>query len=86
MKEEIVKAGLPPPSVIQLELSPFNQHKDVIAWGKEHGCIISCAAWSKLSSIDGPQDEWAILASIAKKYDMTKVCICMYSKYKWCVL
>ena len=70
---EILASGCPPPSIIQLELSPFNQHKDVVQWAKTHGSAISCAAWSKLSSIDGPQEGWAILSRIAKDKGVTKV-------------
>ena len=69
---EITDAGLPAPSVIQLVLSPFNQHKDVVAWANDHGSILSCNAWSKLSSVDGPQEGWAVLADIAKSKGMTK--------------
>jgi len=70
---EILASGCPPPSIIQLELSPFNQHKDVVQWAKIHGSAISCAAWSKLSSIDGPQEGWTILSRIAKDKGVTKV-------------
>lgn len=70
--QEIVDAGLPPPSVIQLELSPFNQHLDVIQWAKQYGCVISCAAWSKLSSVSGPQEGWTTVAAIAKEKNVTK--------------
>lgn len=69
---EIIEAGLPAPAINQLELSPFNQHKDVIQWATDHDMEISCAAWSKLSSVNGPQDGWAILADIAKKKEATK--------------
>ena len=48
--DEIIEAGLPAPAINQLELSPFNQHKDVIQWATDHDMEISCAAWSKLSS------------------------------------
>jgi diketogulonate reductase-like aldo/keto reductase len=70
---ELETSGLPPPSIIQLELSPFNQHKDVVQWAKDHGSTLSCAAWSKLSSVDGPQEGWDVLAKIAKEKGVTKV-------------
>lgn len=70
--DEIIAQGLPPPSVIQLELSPFNQHKDVAEWAHKNGSIMSCAAWSKLSSVSGPQDGWAVVASMAKEKGVTK--------------
>jgi len=70
--DEIIQAGLPAPDVIQLQLSPFNQHKDIVAWSNKHNSILSCSAWSKLSGVDGPQDGWQILANIAQKKNMTK--------------
>ena len=48
--EEIVNSGYPAPDLIQLQLSPFNQHCDILRWANTHGSIMSCAAWSKLSS------------------------------------
>jgi len=69
---EIIDAGLPPPSVIQLQLSPFNQHADVMQFAKQHGCVLECSAWSRLSSADGPQDGWAVVSEIAKQKGMTK--------------
>jgi 2,5-diketo-D-gluconate reductase A len=70
--QELVDANMPPPAMVQLVLSPFNQHKDVIQWAKDHDSVIGCNAWSKLSSVDGPQDGWAVLADIAKAKSMTK--------------
>ena len=34
----------------QIELSPFNQHKDVREWAKQYDMKLSCAAWANLSS------------------------------------
>lgn len=70
--DEIVDAGFPAPTVNQLVLNPFNQHKDVIEWAKQHGTTISCNAWSKLSSAQGPQEGWAVVADIAKNKGLTK--------------
>ncbi len=56
----------------QIELSPFNTHDDVVSWCNNNGIIVGCSAWSKLSGVDGPQDQWAILADIAKRKQMTK--------------
>lgn len=73
--DEIVnKAKLPPPAVIQLELSPFHQHTDITeSWCREYDTIISCAAWSKLSSNQGPIQQWDELATkIAQPYGITK--------------
>lgn len=64
---ELVDAGFPAPSVIQLELSPFHQHKDVAHWAMIHDSLLSCAAWSKLSSSNGPIQGWDILGSIAQQ-------------------
>lgn len=76
---EIVQAGLPPPDVIQLVLSPFNQHKDVAEWathvnnGAPRSPILSCSAWSKLSSTVGPQEGWTKLGQLAsQKGSITK--------------
>jgi diketogulonate reductase-like aldo/keto reductase len=79
--EELVDVGLPAPAVNQLVLSPFNQHKDVVEWinrnndkssATQQQTILSCNAWSKLSSAQGPQDGWAIVAEIGKNKGMTK--------------
>ena len=69
---EIVENSLPPPSVIQQVLSPFNQRAEVQDWAVRHGSLLSCSAWSKLSSVQGPQQEWAIVADIAQKKNVTK--------------
>lgn len=69
---EIQDCGFELPSINQLELSPFNTHSDVVSFCKENSIAVSCAAWSKLSGIDGPTDQWAILSDIAKKKSMTK--------------
>ena len=60
------------PAINQLELSPFNMHKDVVQWCGLHGVAVGCSAWSKLSGTDGPAEGWAVLADIAKNKGMTK--------------
>ena len=70
--EEIAAAGLEFPVINQLELSPFNQHTDVIEYCQGKGIGIGCSAWSRLSSADGPQDGWAVVAKIAQNKGMTK--------------
>lgn len=70
--QELVDAGLPPPAVIQLILSPFNQHKDIAEWARVHGSVLSCSAWSKLSSVEGPQQGWAVVSDMAKEKGVTK--------------
>lgn len=72
LTEEIVEAGLPAPTVNQLLLSPFNQHKDVVEWCRTHQTLVSCSAWSRLSSAQGPQEGWAVLAGIGKARGLTK--------------
>eukprot|EP00977_Amphora_coffeiformis_P010966 scaffold2613_cov188-Amphora_coffeaeformis.AAC.3 len=70
--QEIVEAGLPPPRVIQLVLSPFHPHADVAAWAAQHGSTLSCAAWSKLSSTSGPVEQWTQLGQLAAAKGVTK--------------
>lgn len=71
--QEIIEHNLPPPAVVQLELSPFQRHANVAAWAAAHGNIpLSCAAWSRLSSTAGPQDQWAAVAALASKKGVTK--------------
>lgn len=60
------------PAMNQLELSPFNQHADVVNWCKNNGVAVGCSAWSKLSGVDGPADEWAVLSDLAKAKGVTK--------------
>lgn len=69
---EVQEAGLDLPVMNQLELSPFNQHRDVVDWCEGKGIYMGCGAWSKLSSADGPQNGWAVVADIAQKKGMTK--------------
>ena len=71
--QEIIEYNLPPPAVVQLELSPFHRHVDVAAWAAAHGNIpLSCAAWSRLSSTAGPQDQWAAVGALASQKGVTK--------------
>jgi diketogulonate reductase-like aldo/keto reductase len=70
--DQLVQAGLPPPHVIQLQLSPFNTHADVVAWAASHGSQVECAAWSKLSGTTGPAEGWAKVAEVAATKGITK--------------
>ena len=70
--QELLAADVDLPAVNQLELSPFNQHRDVVEWCNKYGVAVSCSAWSKLSSADGPTDGWDVLSAIAKQKGMTK--------------
>lgn len=72
LNELVVDYDLPAPDLIQLELSPFNAHSDIAAWGGAHDCTLGCAAWSKLSSADGPRDGWTALGKIAAAHSCTK--------------
>ena len=60
------------PALNQLELSPFNAHRDVVRYCGALGIAIGCSAWSKLSGVDGPGEGWAVLSDLAKSRGMTK--------------
>ena len=60
------------PAINQLELSPFNMHKDIVEYCDKNGIAVGCSAWSKLSGVNGPAEGWAILADLAKAKGMTK--------------
>lgn len=60
------------PAMNQLELSPFNQHDDVVSWCNQNGVAVGCSAWSKLSGVDGPAEGWAVLSDLAKTKGVTK--------------
>ena len=47
--EEIQAEGLELPALVSLEISPYNQHKDVVAFCKDRGIVVACQSWSKLS-------------------------------------
>jgi diketogulonate reductase-like aldo/keto reductase len=70
--QEIAEAGLDLPAVNQLELSPFNAHQNVVDWCNQNGIAVSCSAWSRLSSADGPTEGWDALAKVAQQKEMTK--------------
>ena len=70
--KEIKSAGLPLPAVNQLELSPFNGHRDVVEWCDRNGVAVSCAAWSRLSGKFGPSEQWNTLSRIADQKGVTK--------------
>ncbi|KAL3772307.1 hypothetical protein ACHAW5_004912 [Stephanodiscus triporus] len=60
------------PAINQLELSPFNTHRDVVRYCDMYGIAIGCSAWSGLSGVSGPAEGWAILSDLAKSRGMTK--------------
>jgi 2,5-diketo-D-gluconate reductase A len=72
LQELVDTHNLPAPDLIQLELSPFHAHADIVAWARTHDCTLGCAAWSKLSSVDGPRDGWETLGKIATAHACTK--------------
>ncbi|KAL7528440.1 hypothetical protein ACHAWF_002560 [Thalassiosira exigua] len=60
------------PAINQLELSPFNMHRDVVQHCDANGIAVGCAAWSKLSGVDGPAEGWAVLSDLAAARGVTK--------------
>ncbi|KAG7373723.1 2,5-diketo-D-gluconate reductase [Nitzschia inconspicua] len=70
--QEIERAGLSLPVVNQIELSPFNTHSDVVQYCNDHDIAVCCAPWSRLSSIDGPTQQWDVLSKLAQQKQMTK--------------
>jgi len=63
---------MPLPSMNQLELSPFNTHGPIVQFCKQNNVLIGCAAWSRLSSADGPVEKWEKLGQLAKAKGVTK--------------
>ncbi|KAL7509816.1 hypothetical protein ACHAXN_006767 [Cyclotella atomus] len=70
--KELSANGFPLPAVNQLEISPFNTHDPIVRYCKESSIQVSCAAWSKLSSVSGPVEQWAKLGELAKDKGVTK--------------
>ena len=70
--KELTTNNLPLPSVNQLELSPFNTHEAIVRYCEANNIVPSCAAWSRLSSADGPVEQWATLGGVAKEKGVTK--------------
>ena len=69
--KEIEEEGLGLPAINQLEISPFNMHRELVDWCSANGVAVGCAAWSKLSGADGPAKEWDAVCSLAKDKGMT---------------
>ena len=61
---EIESRNLPLPSVNQLELSPFNTHADIVKYCQERDVLVGCAPFSRLSSVDGPVEQWEALGRL----------------------
>jgi diketogulonate reductase-like aldo/keto reductase len=70
--QELSMANLELPAVNQIELSPFNAHKDIVTWCDNNGVAIACSAWSKLSGADGPVDQWEAVNKMAQQKGMSK--------------
>ena len=70
--KELVANDLPLPSVNQLEISPFNAHGPIVQFCEENNIQVSCAAWSKLSSVSGPVEQWTKLGDLANDKGVTK--------------
>ena len=70
--KEISYHNLPMPTVNQLEISPFNKHEPIVQYCNDNDIQISCAAWSKLSGVSGPQQQWAQLSELARNKNVTK--------------
>lgn len=62
------------PQMLQLELSPYNQHRDCLAWCETRQVPVVCEAWSKLSGSFnwGSDDEYRALQMVAKAHSATK--------------
>ena len=70
--KEFLANNLPLPSVNQVEISPFSMHEPIVQFCEENNIQVSCASWSKLSSVSGPVDQWAKLGEMAKLKGVTK--------------
>lgn len=70
--QEIQNDAMELPASNQLEISPFNTHNDIVSWCSQRGVAIGCSTWSKLSSTQGLQDGWDVVAGIAKNKGTTR--------------
>lgn len=70
--KELSYHNLPMPTVNQLEISPFNNHEPIVQYCNDNNIQVSCAAWSKLSGVSGPAEQWAQLSELARKKNVTK--------------
>jgi len=70
--KELQSNNLELPSLNQLELSPFNTHSDIIEFCSDNKIVLSCAAWSKLSSTQPLEKGWDSIVKIANAKGMTK--------------
>lgn len=63
---------LPPPALIQAEISPFNQRRDLVRYASEVNARVVCSAWSKLSNKETGAKGWGQFAEICGKRGLTK--------------
>lgn len=62
----LASAGLPPPALVQLELSPFNQRAATVRAARARGSAVQASTWSKLSGKTGAQN-WERLKRVAEQ-------------------
>jgi diketogulonate reductase-like aldo/keto reductase len=71
--QEIEQADLELPAINQLELSPFNAHKDIVKFCSNRAVAVGCSSWSKLSSTPDIEKGWLdVVGKIAQDKGMTK--------------
>lgn len=63
---------LSPPELIQAEISPFNQRRDLVKYASSINAKVVCSAWSKLSNKDSGAKGWGEFAEICGSRGMTK--------------
>ena len=62
----------PAPDLIQAEISPFNQRRDLVTYAASVEAKVVCAAWSKLSNKETGAQGWGQFAEICGARGMTK--------------
>ena len=62
----------PAPDLIQAEISPFNQRRELVTYAKAVNAKVVCAAWSKLSNKETGAQGWGQFAEICGARGMTK--------------
>lgn len=70
--KELQSNNLDFPSSNQLEISPFNTHDDVVKFCSNNRIVVSCSAWSKLSSTPAIEKGWDVVREISSAKGMTK--------------
>uniref|UniRef100_A0A7S4L0L1 NADP-dependent oxidoreductase domain-containing protein n=1 Tax=Guillardia theta TaxID=55529 RepID=A0A7S4L0L1_GUITH len=69
--EELRKENLPVPSINQIEVSPFNQRRQIVSWCEANGCAVMSSSWSRLSNKETGAKNWPKLKEIAKSKGIT---------------